>query len=244
MRPQPHPRLYCEKPLYAEAFIELNREQSHYLLNVLRLTTGDEVLIFNGIDGEWRAVLDHVAKKTAHLKCLEQTRPQEPRPNLTLAFAPIKRARIDFIAEKATELGAGILQPVMTEYTQMSRVNTERMTANAIEAAEQTGRTTIPEIRKALTLGTWLQAWPDAQPIIFCDETQSPDHGMPEQIAKGNLNHGDSTAILIGPEGGFSPRERQEIARHKNLYRISLGGYILRADTAMLAALAIWQASR
>ncbi|MCE2516838.1 MAG: 16S rRNA (uracil(1498)-N(3))-methyltransferase [Alphaproteobacteria bacterium] len=234
-------RLYCTAPLCQDAEVTLDRDQSHYLLNVLRKAEGDELLLFNGKDGEWQAEITQAAKKAAVLHCLAATRPQDPVPSLMLVFAPIKKARIDFIAEKATELGVGILQPVMTDRTQMSRVNTDRMRANAIEAAEQTGRTTIPEIRAPISLTALLEDWPATRHIIFCDEDRaaSPDHAMADVVA--GLT--GKAAIFIGPEGGFSPRERDHIIAQAQAHAVALGRNILRADTAMLAALAIWQSA-
>jgi len=232
-------RLYCDAALFDGAELTLDRDQSHYLINVLRYQTGQDVLIFNGVDGEFRASISVADRKKAKLSCHEQTRPQDPMPNLALVFAPIKKARIDFIAEKATELGVGRIQPVMTDFTQVSRVNTDRMAANAIEAAEQTGRTTIPSVDQPISLQNLLEDWPEGCHIIFCDEDYAgtASFAFHKQVAslKG------PAAILIGPEGGFSPRERDMIRGHKAAVPVSLGQNILRADTAMLAALSLWQ---
>lgn len=234
-------RLYCNAPLSFDAAVVLDRDQAHYLRNVLRMEVGDELLLFNGEDGEWLGVLEDLGKKSAELRCAEQLRPQDPAPSLMLVFAPIKKARIDFIAEKATELGVGILQPVMTDFTQMTRVNMSRIEANAIEAAEQTGRTTIPLLRAPISLTSLLEDWPDDRHIIFCDEDCAglSAYNMADAIKD---IKGDA-AIFIGPEGGFSPRERALIVGMKNVTAVSLGKNILRADTAMLSALAIWQAT-
>jgi 16S rRNA (uracil1498-N3)-methyltransferase len=242
---EPRHRLYCTAPLYPDALAVLDRGQSHYLINVLRMGEGDNLLVFNGVDGEWLAAIEHGGKKQTRLRCLTQNRPQHqhPHPELMLVFAPIKKARIDFIAEKATELGAGILQPMMTDYTQMSRVNISRMTANAIEAAEQTGRMTIPEIRKPVSFDLLLETWPQEHHIIFCDESQSPDHGMVKALLEQDHKLPARVAIFTGPEGGFSPREREVMMAQAKVQAVSLGRNILRADTAMLAALAIWQAT-
>jgi 16S rRNA (uracil1498-N3)-methyltransferase len=232
-------RLYCDTPLGSSVALTLGREQSHYLMNVLRYGIGQEVLVFNGKDGEYLATVDAADRKKTVLLCHRQTRPQDPMPNLMLSFAPIKKARLDFIAEKATELGVGLVQPVMTDYTQVSRVNTERMLANAIEAAEQTGRTTVPEILSPRPLMDLLEDWPKNRHIIFCDEdcAGSAQHDFAHQVA----NVSGDVAIMIGPEGGFSPRERQAIMALDGVVPVSLGRNILRADTAMLAALALWQ---
>ena len=232
-------RLYCDAALHNGAELTLNRDQSHYLINVLRYQTGQEVLIFNGVDGEFRASISVADRKKAQLSCHEQTRPQDPMPNLTLVFAPIKKARIDFIAEKATELGVGRIQPVMTDFTQVSRVNTDRMAANAIEAAEQTGRTTIPSVDQPISLQNLLEDWPEGCHIIFCDEDYAGTASFAFHKQVASLN--GPVAILIGPEGGFSPRERDIIRGHKTAVPVSLGQNILRADTAMLAALSLWQ---
>lgn len=232
-------RLYCDAALHNGAELTLNRDQSHYLINVLRYQTGQEVLIFNGVDGEFRASISVADRKKAQLSCHEQTRPQDPMPNLTLVFATIKKARIDFIAEKATELGVGRIQPVMTDFTQVSRVNTDRMAANAIEAAEQTGRTTIPSVDQPISLQNLLEDWPEGCHIIFCDEDYAGTASFAFHKQVASLN--GPAAILIGPEGGFSPRERDMIRGHKAAVPVSLGQNILRADTAMLAALSLWQ---
>ena len=232
-------RLYYDAALHNGAEFTLNRDQSHYLINVLRYQTGQEVLIFNGVDGEFRASISVADRKKAQLSCHEQTRPQDPMPNLTLVFAPIKKARIDFIAEKATELGVGRIQPVMTDFTQVSRVNTDRMAANAIEAAEQTGRTTIPSVDQPISLQNLLEDWPEGCHIIFCDEDYAGTASFAFHKQVASLN--GPAAILIGPEGGFSPRERDMIRGHKAAVPVSLGQNILRADTAMLAALSLWQ---
>ena len=232
-------RLYCDAALFDGAELTLDRDQSHYLINVLRYQTGQDVLIFNGVDGEFRASIAVADRKKAQLSCHEQTRPQNPIPNLALVFAPIKKARIDFIAEKATELGVGRIQPVMTDFTQVSRVNTDRMAANAIEAAEQTGRTTIPSIDQPISLQNFLEDWPEGCHIIFCDEDYAGTASFAFHKQVASLQ--GPAAILIGPEGGFSPRERDMIRGHKAAVPVSLGQNILRADTAMLAALSLWQ---
>lgn len=237
-------RLYVDAPLGQGLTVTLDRDQSHYLVTVLRMTADAEILVFNGRDGEWSATLTDAHKKAAVLAVRDQTKDQENIPSLMLAFAPIKKARIDYIAEKATELGVGVLQPVITDYTQVSRVNTARLDANAIEAAEQTGRTTLMQINDPISLSQLLEEWPSSRHIIFCDEdcAGSSDHAMAEVLMSLDAASQDS-AILIGPEGGFSPRERDLISAHPRAIPVSLGTNILRADTAMLAAIAIWQAT-
>ncbi len=237
-------RLYLDTALHPDMQVTLGRDQSHYLVTVLRMSAGDEVLLFNGRDGEFCAVIDDAHKKSATLNITTQTRLQDPAPELMLAFAPIKKARIDFIAEKATELGVGVLQPIITDFTQTSRVNIGRLDANAIEAAEQTGRTSLMQINDPISIIQLLEDWPPERHIIFCDEdcAGSPEFAMADRLRSGK-DLGQNVAIFIGPEGGFSPRERDLISDHPSAISVSLGTNILRADTAMLAALAIWQAT-
>ena len=237
-------RLYVDATLQQNGMISLDRDQSHYLINVLRMGEGDEVLLFNGHDGEWCAEVAVAHKKSTQLKVQVQNRHQDQNPKLVLVFAPIKKARIDYIAEKACELGVGILQPMMTDFTQVSRVNTSRLAANAIEAAEQTGRTTLMEIREPTSLAKILEDWPPSRHIIFCDEdcAGDPDFAMANKLIS-LQNISEDCAIFIGPEGGFSPRERELISGNDAAISVSLGTNILRADTAMLAALSIWQAT-
>lgn len=232
-------RLFCDTALAAEMVVHLDRDQSHYLANVLRYKSGQDVLVFNTRDGEFEAVITRIDKKQTILTCGQKTRDQDPISQLMLVFAPIKKARIDFIAEKATELGVGILQPVMTDFTQVTRVNTDRMQANAIEAAEQTGRTTIPKIKQPVPLLSLLEDWSEKRHIIFCDEDCAGSAEFDFVNAASSLE--GEVAILIGPEGGFSPRERDMIRGMSSSVPVSLGRNILRADTAMLAALALWQ---
>jgi 16S rRNA (uracil1498-N3)-methyltransferase len=236
-------RLYVDTPLNSGTSVSLDRDQSHYLVNVLRMAAGDEILLFNGRDGEWRASIQVAHKKTARLAVHDLNKPQDAAPGLQLVFAPVKKARIDYIAEKAAELGVGILQPIITDYTQISRVNTSRLNANAIEAAEQTGRMTLMEIREPVSLTKLLEAWPEGRHIIYCDENYAgdPSHAMADKIK--SVEVGNDAGIFIGPEGGFSPREREMISEHQAAIRVAFGRNILRADTAALAALTIWQAT-
>lgn len=233
-------RLFVETELSNIGTVTLDRDQSHYLTNVLRQGIGDEVLLFNGKDGEFLGRIAAVAKKSVDLDLVDQTRPQLPLPDLMLAFAPVKKARIDFIAEKATELGAGIIQPMITDYTAVSRVNTGRLRANAIEAAEQTNRLTIPRIEEPVSFRKLLEAWPSGRHIIFCDEAVAGDESL--GIADRIKGLAGPVAIFIGPEGGFSPAERAMLSQRPGAVSVSLGPNILRADTAMVAALSIWQA--
>lgn len=240
MNTPPRHRLFVEADLAADAVVALGRDQAHYLLHVLRLGIGDAVLVFNGRDGEYSARIAATAKKSADLAILRQTRPQPVLPTLMLAFAPVKRARIDFMAEKATELGVGLIQPMITEFTAVSRVNTDRLRANAIEAAEQTGRMTIPVIEEPKPLMRLLEDWPGPRHIIFCDEGLAGS--QPDAMVDRIQAIAGPAAILIGPEGGFSPAERAALNAREDAVPVSLGPNILRADTAMVAAVSIWQA--
>ena len=231
-------RLYVEAPLGKAARIEPNAGQAHYLLHVMRAKAGDGVSLFNGRDGEWLARVDHVTKRSCELVCDGQTRAQNEIPDIWLCFAPIKKTPADYVVQKATELGVRVLQPVITRRTIISRINLERMRANAIEAAEQSDRLTVPEIRKALSLNELFSGWPADRRILFCDEA-----GDALPIAEALKSaRGSPWAVLTGPEGGFDPAERESIRALKSVTPVSLGPRILRADTAALAALAIWQA--
>jgi 16S rRNA (uracil1498-N3)-methyltransferase len=235
-------RLFVEADLAAGAQTSLGEAQAHYLRHVLRLGDGAPLLLFNGRDGEWRAMLDLPGKKTAAATVGERTRAQATEPDLWLCFAPIKRQRIDLVAEKATELGASVLQPVMTQHTIVERVNVERLRANATEAAEQTERLSVPEVRAPVDLMSLLATWPAERRLLMCDETGG---GSPIAEALGGLDTAARQApwaILIGPEGGFAEAELAAVRRLKNVTAVGLGPRILRADTAALAALAVWQA--
>jgi 16S rRNA (uracil1498-N3)-methyltransferase len=232
------PRLFADVPLAAGAAIEPDRAQANYLLNVLRLRAGDTILVFNGRDGEFLARLALAGRKSASLQVEQQTRPQPPAPDLHYLFAPLKHARLDYMVQKAVEMGAGRLSPVLTQHTQVSRVNFERMRANAVEAAEQCGILSLPAIDEPQKLADVLAAWNLARRLIFCDE------GAPVSdpaLALGCLQRGP-VALLIGPEGGFSPEERDRLKNLPYVTPLSLGPRILRADTAAVAALALVQA--
>ena len=231
------PRLYVDAPLVAGVAVPLDRDQGNYLGNVLRLTMGDRVLVFNGRDGEWQAVIAG-RKRPDALEIQSQTRPPTALPDITYAFAPLKHARLDYMAQKAVEMGAATLQPVITRHTQVHRVNTERMRANAIEAAEQCGILTLATVAEPLTLVKWLAARPPARLLVFCDEATDvagPVATLQAAKAKG-------IDVLIGPEGGFAVEERDLLKRQPNILVLSLGPRILRADTAAVAALALVQA--
>jgi 16S rRNA (uracil1498-N3)-methyltransferase len=234
------PRLFIDAPLQAGARIALDRGQANYLLNVLRLKAGESVLIFNGQDGEWRAEVEVEGRKAAGLVCVELTREQGAAPDIIYAFAPLKHARLDYMVQKAVEMGAGVLQPILTRRTQASRVNLERMRSNAVEAAEQCGILSIPEVREEENLERFLKGLEKDRLVVFCDEN-APVSNPVEALAKlGNNQAG--LAVIVGPEGGFTDQERALVAAHERCVCVSLGPRILRADTAAVAALAIVQA--
>jgi 16S rRNA (uracil1498-N3)-methyltransferase len=231
-------RLYVEAALGEGMRVAPSDGQTHYLLHVMRAKQGDRVSLFNGSDGEWLARVDQVAKRGCVLVCEKRTRAQDAAPDVWLCFAPIKKTPADYVVQKATELGVSALIPVFTRRTIVTRVNGERMAANAIEAAEQSDRLTVPEIREAVTLEKLLAAWPRERRMVFCDEG-----GDAQPIAKAltSVTNGPF-AILTGPEGGFDPAERERIRAHLFVIPVTLGPRILRADTAALASLAILQA--
>ncbi|CAN7633951.1 16S rRNA (uracil(1498)-N(3))-methyltransferase [Bosea sp. LjRoot9] len=231
-------RLYVADDLAIGTRLPLAREQANYLLNVLRLKSDDTIIVFNGRDGEWLAALTAEGRKQASLGLLRQTRPQPDAPDLHYLFAPLKHARLDYIAQKAVEMGAGLLQPVLTRRTQVSRLNLDRLRANAIEAAEQCGILSLPEIRGECGLDAALEALEPERLLIFCDEAMAQESPLTAlaAAAPGPL------AVLIGPEGGFDEAERARILARPKTLRISLGPRILRADTAAVAALALVQA--
>lgn len=231
-------RLFVEHPLGAGQTLTLTPEQAHYLFGVMRQSDGAEIAVFNGRDGEWLARIEMQGKRKGVLHCVTQSGPQVMPPDIWLLFAPLKKARTDFVVEKATELGVARIQSVLTEYTNSERVRPDRLRAHAIEAAEQCGGTYVPEIEVPLRLGALLENWPQERQLIFCDEAsagQNPAH-FPD--------HAGPTAILIGPEGGFSPAERARLLNMPLTHRMTLGPRILRAETAAVAALTLWQAAR
>lgn len=213
----------------------LSREQAHYLVNVMRLAPGAAVALFNGRDGEWFATLAEASRKGAIALCAHQQGAQVMPPDLWLLFAPVKKTRTDFIVEKAVELGAARLLPVMTRYTNAERLRPDRMAAHIIEAAEQCGATHLPTFDDPQKLDKVLASWNPARRILFCDETRTAPPIAQVLTAPGPW------AILIGPEGGFAPEETATLRAHPAIVPASLGPRILRADTAALAALAIWQ---
>ncbi len=235
-------RLFVEAGLGAGAETPLDEAQAHYLRHVMRRADGAPLSLFNGRDGEWAATLSLRGKKAAVAQVGAQTRTQAPEPDLWLCFAPVKRARIDYIAEKATELGVSVLQPIVTQHTAVERVNVERLRANAVEAAEQTERLTVPEVRAPVDLTRLLREWPSGRRLLMCDETGG---GPPIADVLSGLDGSARTApwaIIIGPEGGFASAELTALRRIKDVTAVGLGPRILRADTAALAALAVWQA--
>lgn len=233
-------RLYVEAPLAVGARVELDAAQAHYLRNVLRLSDGAEIHVFNGRDGEWRASLS-ISPRQAALVAMDMTRRQESDGDLHYLFAPLKYARQDYMVQKAVEMGATLLQPVLTRHTQTERVNTERMRANAIEAAEQCGILALPRIATPVKLESLLIAWPEERLLIFCDEEANSNDPIATLVAAG-ASRGAPLAVLIGPEGGFDAGERAAILSKSSAIRLSLGPRILRADTAAVAAMALVQA--
>jgi 16S rRNA (uracil1498-N3)-methyltransferase len=237
-------RLFVAQALVPAAEIELAEDATHYLRNVLRLSPGERVGLFNGRDGEWSAELVGLSKRAAKLQLCERTRPQTEDPDLWLVFAPIKRQRIDLLVEKATELGAAELLPVFTRRTVMARVNLDRLAAHAKEAAEQTERLTVPVIREPRSLDKMLAEWPQGRRLLVCAEA-GPAHPMVDALGEltGDVrNRTESWAILTGPEGGFTSSELDALGKLPFVTAVGLGPRILRADTAAIAALACWQA--
>jgi 16S rRNA (uracil1498-N3)-methyltransferase len=231
-------RLYVEAPLGMGLRVEAGEGQAHYLIHVMRAKLEDRLSLFNGRDGEWRARIVEVRKRACVLECEALSAPQSAAPDVWLVFAPIKKTPADYVVQKATELGARVLQPVLTRRTIARRVNLERMRANAVEAAEQSGRTDIPELRELVAFERLLAAWPAERKILFCDEA-----GDAPAIAQALRDAAPGPwAIVTGPEGGFDPAERDALCACPFVVPVSLGERILRADTAALAALAIWQA--
>lgn len=232
-------RLYWNAPLSADMHIALPREQAHYLGTVLRKGAGDAIRIFNGRDGEWRAELTDISKRAASLTLKEQLRAPQICPDVTLCFAPVKKHRTAFIIEKAAELGVRTLQPVITERTQFPKLNLDRARAQAVEASEQTERLDIPVVNPPVKLPQMITNWDAARPIIFADEAGDAPRAI--DALKTISAH---AAILIGPEGGFSNAERDMLRTQDFVHPVNLGPRILRADTAALSVLTLWQALR
>jgi 16S rRNA (uracil1498-N3)-methyltransferase len=232
-------RLHVTGNLGAGLPVRPNASQSHYLANVLRMGEGAELLVFNGRDGEWLARIAVRSKKAVELTAIEQTRPQPPRPDLVYCFAPLKAGRLDYLIQKAVEMGAGVLQPVITRHTQVAKIGSDRIAANAIEAAEQCGILAVPQVREAVKLDRLLGAWEKDRRLIFCDEDSSTNNPLAalRSITEKKLG------LIVGPEGGFSDDERMELRALPFVTAIPLGPRILRADTAAVAALAVIQAT-
>jgi 16S rRNA (uracil1498-N3)-methyltransferase len=234
------PRLFIDAALAAGGTVELERNQSNYLGNVLRLGAGQTILVFNGRDGEWQASIAG-RKRPDSLSIQNQTRPQDRLPDVAYVFAPLKHARLDYMVQKAVEMGASSLQPVLTRFTQVSRVNSERMRANAIEAAEQCGILSLAAVHEPLTLDRYLAQRAAERLLVFCDE--AADVADPIQALRAERTSSAGIDILIGPEGGFAEEERAVLLRQTRTLRLSLGPRVLRADTAGVAALALVQAA-
>ena len=260
-------RLYVEHPLGQGQSVPLERDQAHYLFGVMRMGVGDPVLLFNGVDGEWRCEVAEAGKRGGALVCEAQTKPLQMPPDLWLMFAPIKKARTDFIVEKAAEMGAAKIMPVQTAFTNSERIRQDRLQAHAVEAAEQCGGTFVPEVRDLQKLERVLADWPEDRQLMFCDEAEvGQSAGVIHRVTEGSAgpeggreapalgggsgaariagdpgNAGQPWAILIGPEGGFSEEERARLRALPFAHVVSLGPRILRADTAAVAAMTLWQ---
>lgn len=232
-------RLYLPHDLGPGVVLDADRAQSHYLAHVLRMEPGRELLVFNGRDGEWSASVASVGKKAVSLRVDTLARAQPATSDLVYAFAPLKVGRMDYLVQKAVEMGAGILQPVVTQHTQMTRPSTDKIAANVIEAAEQCGVLAIPDVRDPVKLERLLAEWPKDRRLIFCDEDAATNNPMAtlRAIAEHRLG------LLVGPEGGFSDDERRMLRALPFVTAIPLGPRILRADTAAVAALAVIQAT-
>ena len=232
-------RLYVEQDLAKGMSIDLKLEQAHYLKNVLRLGSGTPVTLFNGRDGEWSALVDELGKGRGTLTVTTQTRQQLIEGDVWLVFAPVKRARLDFLVQKASELGASVILPVKTQHTIVTRLNVERLRANVMEAAEQTGRLTLPHVDEMKTLSEVLLDWPPDRRLVLCAES-GPATPIAELFSK--VDPTSLWAVLIGPEGGFSTTELDQLSNLPFVSVAGLGPRLLRADTAAIAALACWQA--
>jgi len=232
-------RLFVKSRLGPGVTIELEPPQAHYLINVLRCKSGDEILLFNGKDGEWRGGLSGATKRRASVTLGRQTRPQISAPDLHYLFAPLKRARLDYMAQKATEMGASLLKPVITRRTVAERVNKARLLANAIEAAEQCGILWVPEVAEPEPLASVLDRWDEKRLLVFADEAAPAASPLAALASKTPR----PLAVLIGPEGGFEEEERALLLRKPFVLPISLGPRVMRADTAAVAALALVNAT-
>jgi len=239
-------RLYVENDLAVAREILLSGNQGHYLVNVMRLKGGAFILLFNGRDGEWLAEIVKTGKGRATVMTRELIMAQKPEPDLWYLFAPIKKARLDYMIQKVTELGVSLIRPVLTERTNLDRLKQDKIRLNAIEAAEQCERFSVPVVEPMIKLEQLLSEWPEDRLIMFCDEDGEDDQNrfpVGRAIDEVNAWQGRPTkwAILIGPEGGFSPAERRLIRLHANVVPVTLGPRILRADTAAVVAITLWQ---
>lgn len=231
------PRLFCEQTLTADSELMLSREASHYLVTVLRLADGATLRLFNAIDGEWQGTITQASRKAARVTCNQCLREVRLPPDIDYLFAPLKSARLDYLTQKATEMGARRLCPVITRHTVADKVNLDRMRSNAVEAAEQCNMVYVPDVVEPQKLGQVLADWPDERTLIFCDERagQSNPVDSLKQVKPGPV------AVLLGPEGGFSEEERDMILSVRDVVALSLGPRVMRADTAAVAAMALVQ---
>lgn len=230
-------RLYTDDSLHVGATLNLSKDHTHYLQNVLRMSEGDSLKLFNGRDGEWRADISALTKRSATVRVVERLRPQHTVPDIWLCFAPIRRHRNAFILEKATELGVAVLQPVLTQRTQFGKLKLDKLTSQIIEAAEQTERLCLPELNNPASLDEMLKDWNVNRILIMADEEGDcpPAFDVFQDLS-------GPVALLTGPEGGFTPQERERLRAQDYVKPVSLGPRILRADTAALAMLSLWQA--
>lgn len=232
-------RLFVEASLGEGQGIRLTKDQANYLFNVMRLQVGAFIFVFDGKNGEWLAEVVEAGKRNGVLRCVEQTRPMQVPPDLWLVFAPIKKARTDFIVEKATEMGAARVVPVITRFTNSDRLRVDRLQSHAIEAAEQCGGTYVPPVIEPVKFDALLDTWPEDRQILFCDESRV---AKPVSEALATATKG-KWAIFIGPEGGFAPEEMERLRQMDQVTSVTLGPRILRADTAAVAAITAWQSA-
>ncbi|MDO5657646.1 MAG: 16S rRNA (uracil(1498)-N(3))-methyltransferase [Paracoccus sp. (in: a-proteobacteria)] len=232
-------RLFIDHPIAAGQELPLDAGQAHYLFGVMRLGPGAEIEVFNGRDGAWSAQIAHAGKRGGVVQAMAQTAPQLDAPDLWLIFAPIKKARTDFIVEKAAEMGAARILPIQTDFTNAERIRQDRLQAHAVEAAEQCGGTFVPQVADLQRLDRLLEGWDPARRIIWADESRAG----PADTLAALAGQGAAWAVLIGPEGGFSEGERKRLRALAHVTPVSLGPRILRADTAAVAALALFQAA-
>lgn len=236
-------RLYIDQSISNDAQLTLSAEQAHYLTSVMRKTVGEPLHIFNGTDGEWLAEISEAKKKHCLITVKESLRNQENGPDLTLCFAPIKKQRLDFIMEKATELGVTCFQPIITSRTITSKIRSDRLKAQVIEASEQCERLDIPNVLEELNFRDFIQGLDRDKHLVILDErgTAEPVHKVLSQLGQEDADKSKSYAIVVGPEGGFSPEEFTQLEKRANISKVSVGPRVLRADTAALAAISCWQ---